>query len=267
MRSPAASFDLRAALSQEITQALAAFNAAPLEPAAVHRCRVHLKRARSLARIGRDSAPGLSRVFNDAARAVMHSLAQARDLNALAETARALAARKKKAGIGLLHLAEALDEQRASLPPLEPEAVRAGLNDLIALAQELPEVSARQLEKGVSRIAKRAREACKEGHGSDAPTRRHTWRKREKDRFYTAILLGKAWPLDRRRRRKLGERLGHALGQERDTLLLIERLEAEPSLAGRRRDAHRALAVLHARRDRLAERADALGLKLHRRGA
>ncbi|HWA00244.1 MAG TPA: CHAD domain-containing protein [Caulobacterales bacterium] len=268
MRSPAATFDLRAALSDEITSALSELTAAPHSPKALHRCRVHLKRARALARVGRACAPGLASVFNDTARSVMHALAQARDLTALANTARELAKDAgKKRSQALNTVADNLEAARAALPPLNIESARTGLRDLLALAQVWPEASPRQIERGAARIALRARRACARGRNADTPPRRHEWRKREKDRFYAATMLGKAWPEDFPARRKRGEALGHVLGMERDVLLLIQRLETEPGLAGTIRQAERALNVLRGRRDRLAPRADKMGARMHRNGA
>src|SRR5215468_1828648 len=96
MRSPGAAFDLRAALSDEIRGAMHEINSSEAKPKALHRCRVHLKRARSLARVGRSVAPGLSAVFNESARGVMHTLAHARDLAALALTTRKLGKKSAK---------------------------------------------------------------------------------------------------------------------------------------------------------------------------
>ncbi|MEZ6022282.1 MAG: CHAD domain-containing protein [Hyphomonadaceae bacterium] len=265
MRHPGAAFDLRAALTDELQGALGELDGAPSRRA-VHRCRVHLKRARALARVGRACAPGLSKVFNDSARAIMHALAQSRDLAALADTARDVAEKSsKKAGAALNAAAEALDRERRALPPLDVEMARAGIRDLTALAQVWPEASARQIKRGALRIARRARWACHDGHGAKEPSQRHEWRKREKDRLYAAALLGKSWPDGRARRLKRSEALGEALGRERDLLLLIDRIEHRPDQAGEH--VKRALKVLSKRRRTCAKRADALGARLHAGGA
>lgn len=265
MRSPKPSYDLRAALSAEVTEAAAALDAAPKRKA-IHQCRIRLKRARTLARIGRACAPGLSAVFNDSARAVMRQLAGAREAAALAEVARGVAATAKgKRATALNAAARNLELLHAAMAPTDITAVRAGIKDLSALAQVWPECSARQLAKGAARVARKARRARRRGRGAKAAVLRHDWRKREKDRFYAVSLLGDAWP--EARRRKLGEKLGDALGHERDVLLLIERIEAEPSLAGDGSAAERALEELRRRRKKLARAADALGEQLHAGGA
>ena len=266
MRSPGPSYDLRTALSEEIRGALVELDNSATKPKAVHRCRLCIKRARALARVGRACAPGLSAVFNDSARAAMRTLASARDLAALADTARALAEEcPKKNAAALQDIAENLESARAMLPPLNLDAVRAGLKDLLALAQVWPEASARQIRKGAERVARRARRARRRGRGSNEPARRHDWRKREKERFYAVTLLKGAWPDDRAQRRKTSEKLGEVLGAERDALLLIEHIEGSSAITGK--PAKRALHELKRRRARLGARADGLGAKLHAGGA
>src|SRR5690606_26247190 len=135
-------------------------------------------------------------------RSVMRALAQARDVSVLADTARLLAvtARTKEAE-ALVATADALDRDRAALPDLDHQSIRAGIRDLIALAQVWPEASARQIRSGAKRIARRARRAYRRGRGPHAAPSRHEWRKREKDRFYAANLMDHAWPAPRRRKR------------------------------------------------------------------
>lgn len=268
MRSPAATLDLRAALSEEIRAALQELNAPPIKPKAVHRCRVRIKRARALARVGRANAPGLSAVFNESARTIMHALSRARELTALSAAARE-AARKatKKQAAALEAAADMLEGAALATAPIDIEGVTAGLRDLLAMAQVWPEASERQVHKGAERIARRARRARRRGHASAISARRHEWRKREKDRLYAALLLNGAWPDERKRRRKQSERLGDALGAERDTLLLLERLAQEPAIAGGPSQARRARQALHRRARKLSRRADALGERLHAGGA
>lgn len=236
-------------------------------PKAVHRCRVRVKRARALARVGSAGAPGLAGVFNDTARTVMRTLAQARDEAALADAARELSRKaRRKTAAALDAMAESLDAARRAAPGLNMEATRAGLRDLLALAMVWPDASARQIRRGARRIVRRARRARRRGFAAKAASARHEWRKREKDRFYAALLLDGAWPCARRR--KLGGRLGETLGEEHDMMLLLERLKAEPELAGHARKASaRAMKALRRRRRRLARRADALGARLHAGGA
>lgn len=224
--------------------------------------RVRVKRARALARVGRACAPGLSAVFNDSARQVMRTLAEARDLAALADAARARAGKERgETSLALEHVADALEIARLERPGLDFDTARAGLKDLLALAQVWPEASPRQIHKGARRIARRARRAFRRAHEDGAASRRHEWRKREKDRFFAALLLDDAWP--RARRRKDSARLGEMLGEERDTMLLIARVEAAPAIAGDGKSSKRALKALRKRCARVSGHADELGKALH----
>jgi hypothetical protein len=266
MRSPAPAFDLREALSQELQAALDELDQSEGRPRGVHRCRVRIKRARALARVGRTCAPGLSSVFNDSARQVMRTLGRARDLAALADAARATAKKASaKTAVALSTVAATLDAERISIPPLDIDNARTGLKDLLALALVWPEASPRQIKRGARRIARRARRARRHGRSSDEAPHRHEWRKREKDRFYAALLLDDAWP--GQRRRKIGDTLGEHLGKERDALLLISRIEQTPDLAGDPKAAKRALKLLQRRGAKFAARADDLGDRLHAHGA
>lgn len=267
LHSPGPAYDLRAAMSQELRAALEELDGASATAAkAVHRCRVRVKRARALARVGRACAPGLSNVFNDSARSVMRLLGLARELPALSEAATELAKRsQRKTATALQAVAASLDEERAAAPALKIESARAALKDLLALAMVWPEASPRQIRRGARRVLRRARRAYQSGAGAREPALRHDWRKREKDRFHAALLLDAAWPAPRRR--KLGERLGDLLGKERDALLLLDRLKSAPERAGAGKAAKRAVKALRKRQRRLGEKAEQLAARLHACGA
>ena len=257
MRSPKPAFDLRAALTEELRAAIDELETVLADPRSVHRCRVRVKRARALARVGNACAPGLSSVFVDSARSLMRNLALARDPAALSEAARGAANKSgKRTAAAFEGVAHAIDETAASHPALNLEAARGGLKDLLALAQVWPESSHGQIRRGAKRLERRARRARRRGVAAIDPVKRHEWRIREKDRAFAADILGDAWP--GKRRRKIGAKIGEALGAERDALLLMERLVAEPELAGDERDLRRALKTLNRRRSKRARRADDL---------
>lgn len=264
MRTPGPAFDLRAALSEELRAALDELEAvAAGVTQAAHRCRVRVKRARALARVGRSCAPGLSAVFVDSARGLMRNLALTRDPVALSDAARAA---KTKAGrrtsSAFDAVAQAIDMKAATHAGANIEAARAGLKDLLALAQVWPEASHRQIRRGARRLDRRAKRARRRGAGSVDPSARHEWRKREKDRLFATELLGEAWP--GRRQRKTAREIGEALGGERDALLLMERLVAEPDLASEDKKLRRALRTLNARRAKLARRADKCAARMRK---
>jgi len=262
MRSPGSTFDLRASLSEEVRGAIGELEGGG-DAKAVHACRVRLKRARSLARVGHTFAPGLSAVFNDSARGIMGSLADARNLSALARSSRRLAKRsKKRAAAGLKTAGDALEAAREAAAPIDLAAVNAGLRDLLALAQVWPEASARQVKRGARRVVRRARKAWRQGSEREASAdKRHAWRQREKDRLYAAALMEDVWPA--RRRHAANQRLVDLLGREHDLMLLTQRLEASPSLAGDEASATAALKALKVRRKQLTKRARRVAARLH----
>jgi CHAD domain len=254
MRSPSG-FDLRGALSSELSGALEALETAPISPQAVHRSRVHLKRARALARVGKVCAPGMAAMFNQTARAAMAALSHTRDDAALIEIAQEAAKQtKKKQASALRALADALAAGNPRPPDIE--AACANLRDLQALAQVWPEASESQIRAGARHIARRAARARDAGARSHDGHERHEWRKREKDRLYAAILLGDAWP--GRRRRKRAEKICEALGAERDVRRLIDRLAANVVSAGSPKADVRALKALMRRLQHFSQRADRL---------
>ncbi len=266
MRSPKPAFDLRAALAQEILAALDELDQAAQKHKSLHRCRIHLKRARALARVGRACAPGLSDVFNDAARGVMRLLAPQRDLHALSRSALALRKRAaRKSAAALAEMADKLELERAALPALNVEATRAGLKDLLALAQVWPEASDRQIRRGAERIVKRARRAYHAARKLPEAENLHEWRKREKDRQYAALILGARWP--EAARRKTSAALTDMLGRSRDANLLLQKLRAEPALAGEGKAPLRAERVLQRSLRRMRDKEQALGARLHAGGA
>lgn len=264
MRSRNATMELRAALSEEVRHAMAALGEAT--PRAVHRCRVRLKRARALAQIGAVAAPGLAEVFIDLARSVMDALAPSRDLAALADTARDLAASsKRKSAASLRRLAQSLDEARASLPSLDLSPAIAGVADLLAVAQVWPETNERQIRRGVRRVLARARRARRRAFASRDIETRHHWRRREKERLYVLTIFPEAWPEKRAKLRARSERLGDLLGRERDCRLLLERLESEVS-DDNGKSRKRAARRLRKKIAKLSRRADILSAALRERG-
>lgn len=248
-------FDLRGALRSELTAARSALRHD--DPTyAVHQGRVRLKRIRALARLCMAKDRAAAKTLNAAARAAMTGLSDARDLAALEAVAREL---------DVAHIADALAARREALGPAPLPEARKKLAAVSSAIAAMPDMTAEDLKAGVARLARRARKACAAARGDREPEARHTWRKREKDRLHALDVLGAAWPRGVRRRRRTGKRLARALGAERDVLLLIEMLRADPALTP---VADRAsLAALDARRRALADRADRLGRAVHRDGA
>jgi hypothetical protein len=248
-------------MTRELNEALEELNPSNDEPKALHRCRVRLKRARALGQVGKPVAPGLAAVFAESARTVARQLGRARASAALAETARTTAeAAGHRAATALIKTAESLDCMRAEDAALDLDRVRAGIRDLLALAQVWPQPSPRQIRAGAKRIGARAYNARRRGLGANKAALRHRWRKREQERLVAARLLHHAWP--GRRWRKKGEELTHLLGLEHDAAVLLDRLESEPMLAGDPDAARRARRALHKRCAKLKRRADRAAVRL-----
>lgn len=260
MRPPGPAFDVRSALTHEIRQAQASLGGA-FSPKDVHAGRVSLKRARAIARIGRDGAPGLASVFDDSARAAMRLLAATRESAALAASAREAAKESgRKAAEGLLTAADRIEFSASVATPGLQEAIAAALKDLHALAQVWPEASERQIARSVASILRRARRARRAGLASNDPDIRHKWRRREKERLFAAEALGAAWP--RRRQLKRAARLCEALGKERDAMLLAARMNSIHVPANAEPASDSALKALRKRAKHWGRRADKLGREL-----
>lgn len=258
-------FDVRDAMRTQLDAALVALDA--VKPSdAVHRCRTALKRARALARLAARAEPGLSGQMIARIRPVMQRFDAVRDADALEACARRFAEAMEGEARGALRtVARKLAAERRAAPPPPLEEARADVRALIALLPAWPVIAPDIIREGARRLARRARRAYLRARDTGAIEDRHTWRKREKERLYAALLLGAEWPKDTPRRRRRGQALGEALGAERDAGLLIARLAQDPALAGAPDDADRALAALMRRQDELNRVAARLGRALHAR--
>jgi CHAD domain-containing protein len=260
----ASALAVRRALIGQLEGAISALET--LEPEeAVHRCRVHLKRCRTLARVGAPAAPAEAELLNAKARDLMGRLSASRDLTAMTACARKTAeTAADEARAGLEALIARLESERGAAGPETSGFVeaKAGLQDLLLLARAWPPSTGDQVRGGIVRLIRRARRKYREAAASNDPAVRHTWRKREKDRLYAANLLEDEWPPDRPRRRAHSDALSETLGTERDAVLLIDRVRDDPPVAGA--DAEAVIAALEKRRDELAAEADRLAATLHR---
>lgn len=268
MRSPEAQFDLRAALIRELEEACGFARSVHADDAAVHQCRVRLKRARALTRLGRDAAPGLAHVFNDAARAVMADLSHARDLAALSKRAVRLAqSQKAETKRALAEAAARLNIERRRLRAPDKAKAEHRVGELLALAKVWPETSDKQVRKGAKRLAKRARKAYRRGKHTKDENARHTWRKREKDRLYGLTLLRAHWPDKLARRKDLSRKLSGLLGREREIMQLRARMIDNPAMCGGEEAAMRAIEACDKALQKISARADKFGARLHKGGA
>jgi hypothetical protein len=251
------SFSLKAAIAEQVR---AAHEAAHLVNAgdAVHQTRIALKRLRVLAAIADEALPEGGASLEFAAQAAMHRLAPARDLHAVENAARAVATTMK--GPGAAFLVRAANEFALSRRAVETAALadtREALLRLNPIVDAAPEAGAEAALRAAKAFERRARKAFAKADGSRAVLKRHTWRKREKDSRYAALILGETWP--GKRRRKLASAVTEALGRERDAGLLIARLGANARTPGV------VLKQVKRYRRTLGKKADRIGAKLHKR--
>lgn len=254
---PPAPFSLRARIAEQVraaSEAVLLVNSAD----AVHQTRIALKRLRVLSYIADEAIPQGGAGLEFAAQAAMHRLAHARDLAAVEHAARAVA--KESKGPAQAFLVRAANEFALARRGAEITALSDASEALLRLTpiiEAVPEADTAVAQRAARVLVRRAKRAFTRAKGSKEVLKRHTWRKREKDRRYASMMLGDNWP--GKARRKRAANVTEALGRERDAGLLLARLGANartPSVVLRQ--------VKRYRRD-LGKKADKLGARLHRK--
>jgi hypothetical protein len=114
--------------------------------------------------------------------------------------------------------------------------------------------------RGMEKLYKKARTACRKA--ADDPTREnlHHWRKRLKDLFYNIKLIRDAAPRSGRPLTRRLKKLGSLLGRDRDLALLQEVFDAP----GFKREKHALDKLIPERRRKLQENALEIGAKFFR---
>lgn len=227
---------------------------------AVHEARKSIKRARSIARLLRESDREVASLVNAAARRAGHVLAEARDADSLEQLARAMvrdcdddAARP---ALSELAAQARADRERVDRETAARQAARA-LDEMdralagLPTPDDAPDVVARGMARTYRRAAKRLGKAQSVPDGE----RLHELRKRTQDWRYQAIALKRAWPDEVERRKSQTDELDDLLGLHHDLSRLARRLD---DLA----DADAAIERVEARCEALAaqalERAEAV---------
>lgn len=254
---PVAPFSLRARIAEQVraaNEAVLLVNSAD----AVHQTRIALKRLRVLSHIADEAIPQGGAGLEFAAQAAMHRLAHARDLAAVEHAARAVA--KETKGPAQAFLVRAANEFALARRGAEITALSDASEALLRLTpiiEAVPEADTAVAQRAARVLVRRAKRAFQRAKGSKEVLKRHTWRKREKDRRYASMMLGDNWP--GKARRKRAANVTEALGRERDAGLLLARLSANartPSVVLRQVKRHRRA---------LRKQADKLGARLHRK--
>lgn len=210
-----------------------------LQPDAIHECRRHLKKSRSLLQIARFALPD-----KKAARVAASCLGQAgrlfasrRDREAVSECLdRALDA-VEEPGARLLckrihsHLESALGRGDAAPVDLE-ESIREArclLDSVRATVLDWParEMGAASLCHGIRRSYRDARDFMKRGRDNKDPEILHQWRKHAKHLRHHMMIVSAAWPAFFEMMEVELHALTDMLGEIHDRVLLIQYLERQ----------------------------------------
>lgn len=209
------------------------------EGEAVHRCRKTCKAMRSLLRLVRPSLPE-AKPTNRALREAARGLSANRDRLVLYQTAEKLRSGLRGAARRACEPAVA-ELERAWREPQEATDDAARLDAFAEAMQRIGErVEAWSLQAegyeaiagGLSREYQRGRRAMRHALAQGEGEAYHDWRKRAKDLDHHLRLLTPLWPSVLRPTRKQASKLGDALGEHHDLVVLAETLRAEPDRYG-----------------------------------
>ncbi len=256
---------LAAGVSKDVADAVATLRDWRADPAArVFSARKKIKRLRSIARLlgphSDKSARRLERLFRDAGR----RLSAARDADAIAAAADALADRvhDPEARRALSVFAEARRTAGAPLAADIRDAIEL-LNEAGALAACSPAPTRATVTAALGRMDARAAALFAAARGSERSEPLHEWRKRLKERWHAARVLGADDPRVDAERARLMRRVARALGIDRDLMLLAEAVDADPAACGGPEAAQAARAAIDTRRKPLQRKALRLGAEVH----
>lgn len=231
----------------------------------VHRARRRLKRVRSVLRVLRPAlgahAAHLSGRLRDASR----RLAETRDTDAAAESARSLMAVAEGDGVGFDRVVAMLDRESESRHGqvaafAEAERLLAAVEEGIGAFDEDVDGD-RLLRRAIDRSYRRGRTAMQRATFSLATPDLHEWRKAAKDLWHLIRLARKRLPPAVAERAPRLKRLGETLGLDHDHAMLAERLalspEGDPALMQQ-------LSLIARQRRVLESEAFVLGARLYR---
>jgi CHAD domain-containing protein len=233
----------------------------------IHRIRQRLKRLRTLLRVVKPALPGEVAAATRALSAAARLLAEPRDADVAAASARGLreiAAPGEDAGLDrvVAELDRKAEEAHHHAAPVRHAGERLATAEaaLDRLARDLDGKAL--FEKALARSYRKGREAMGQAQSSLATPDLHRWRKAVKDYWTLIRLARKRLPPQLRSTASDLERLGELLGLDHDHAVLAERLalspEPDPALM-------RHLSLIARERRRLEDEAFRLGAGLYRR--
>lgn len=232
----------------------------------IHKVRQRLKRTRSILR-------ALEPAFGEEAIAARRSLtaaarllAQARDADVAAASARVLAASTADSGLGFGRIADALDHEadraHAERTPLGRVAVHFASAEARVAGFDTAFDGHDLMELAIERAYRKGTKAMRTAQATLATADLHSWRKSVKHLWHLLFAARKRLPGSARRRARRLAELGELLGLDNDHAALAEKLalspEGDPALMTQ-------LALIAKRRRHLEAEAFALGNRLYGR--
>lgn len=234
-------------------------------PRGLHRARQRLKRVRSVLRVLRPALGSHAAHLAGRLREAASLLAEAREADAAAASARSLLAVADAEGAGLERVVATLEREAefrhsevASFAEVE-KLLAAVRDEILAVDDDIDGDGL--LRRAIERAYRRGRKAMQRATFSLATPDLHEWRKAVKDLWHLIRFSHKRLPSSIARRAPELKRLGDTLGLDHDHAMLAERLalspEGDPALMQQ-------LSLIADQRLVLESEAFALGARLYR---
>jgi CHAD domain-containing protein len=237
---------------------------------AVHAARKGLKRLRALTRIARDSIGQRAyqrenRAFRDAGRA----LSAARDARVLLDSFDKLLGEQAQREWAPAARRRLLTMRREALREHERRGGEAEtLRALRRVKQHVCQWKFKHedfpaIEKGLKRIFRQGQEAFETARHERRVEDLHEWRKRVKDLWHAAQLLGAIWPDVLGQLESKAHALSDCLGEDHDLAVLRQAISDAPADFGSTSDVNEMLEMIDARRRELQLCAVQLGERVY----
>jgi CHAD domain-containing protein len=260
--------ELRRLVRKELDDAIERLNSAEPDESAVHDARTSIKKVRALVRLAREALGSSFGRQNARLRDGAHRLSALRDVDATAETLRALRGHYASVVTEAM-IARVLRAQRAPAARVEGHAA----TDLTRTRRLLERARASLPERfdaiegfdvvrnGVEEGYRRASRAFADLKSATDAAHFHVWRRRVKDHWYHVRLFERLHPAARRRAVQL-DRLGTLLGDEHNLTILRTLLLDRSAQIGHARTVAILLGCIVKYQTRLRTRALTVGRRL-----
>jgi CHAD domain-containing protein len=206
---------------------------------AVHEARKSVKKIRAVLRLLQKNLGKAYRVENQRLRTVAHQLSALRDMDALAETMKAVRDHHPRSVTPPVFAAISrglAGRTRGALSHLHPDRLLARVagelrQSSTSTARQIRRVSTGSVQRGIARAYLRARKAMIRVTNSPEDLRFHAWRRRVKDHWYHMRLVERFHPTAHARVRRL-KRLETWLGDDHNLVLLRRTILTAPARFG-----------------------------------